>query len=114
MLKIRYTDAMKQVLLLLSIFMLLSSNIAMAVDFDCYVLQQNDSFTSLDNIQDLNHNTPESNGDDSCHSHISSHFVGIYPDTINSYLASTSNYIAIPVSFPSSQIVQPATPPPNA
>ncbi len=109
---------MKQMLLLISIFMLFSSNIAMAVDYDCFVTQQEDSFTNIDENQNLNHNKDSNphnnNGDDSCHSHISSHFVGIYPDAVNSYLATTNNYIAIPVSFPSSQIYQPATPPPNA
>lgn len=103
---------MKRLFIFLSILLLLSSNIAMAVDYDCFATQQ-DLSTLIQDQSPNPFNDTNDNGDDSCHSHISSHFVGIYPDIINSYIATTSHYMPIPQSTPTSQIYQPATPPPN-
>jgi len=103
---------MKHLFLLLSFLMLLSSNIAMAADYDCFAPQQDLSNLIQDHSFDPS-NENNNNGDDSCHSHIASHFVGIYPDMVNSYMASSSLYLPIPLSIPSSQSIQPATPPPN-
>lgn len=104
---------MKRLLVILSIMMLLGSNIAMALNIDCSKVQQQSSLDhAQDNDQDNGTDGDDTDFSDNC-CHSISHFVGIYPDSSYSSLIISSFYIPLAPTLASSQTYQPATPPPN-
>ena len=110
MLDLGYTSQMKRLLVFISIILLLGSNIAMSMDTDCLLIQQFQSNHSLDQNQD-DDPLDIDYSDDCCHS--TSHFVGIYPDSTYKAPIIKSQYVQLHSGLVSSQIYQPATPPPN-
>lgn len=109
MLNIRYTTQMKRFFVFVSIILLLSSNIVLAIDSDCLGTPQQLSAEDLQ--QNTNPNDTDYTADNCCHS--SMHFVAIYPNISNTYAAISKHYIALPFSLAESQTYQPPTPPPN-
>ncbi|MFV2059682.1 MAG: hypothetical protein ACC653_03300 [Gammaproteobacteria bacterium] len=101
---------MKRLFVFISIILLLGSNIAMSMDSDCLLVQQFQTNHNLDQDQD-NDPIDIDYSDDCCHS--ASHFVGIYPDSTFKAPIISSQYMPLRSGILSSQIYQPATPPPN-
>ncbi len=108
MLNVRYTKQMKRFFVFFSIFLLLGSNLAMALDVDCLQLKHQQSMQDYD--QDTSHTDGEYS-DNCCHS--ASHFVGIYPDNLVETPTIVRSYIPLPFKLTTTQIYQPATPPPT-